>query len=617
MESVSALSSNCIKIHICFSEMKKKKYKEEKMKEIVRTICALLNSHGGTVTMEFKAATENDVQNLKRAIEQRLSDILGFSSMRDHINLVSLRTDGCVFIVKGVSSLCTMNYNLYVPSETQVLVVPPKTHNISDIKQILSSEKRIFEVGELVEIKTHHKDFVSQQRMTDGLPESKTTQLKCLKAEKSKCVTLGDRMTNKANKFANYVSAFANHLGGHIYYGVEDDGVVKGECVKDKEEITKKVSKAINKMVWPLIYKAEKGTQWDIFFEPVKNKEGQFILSTYVIVVYISFCVGGVFTEEPKSYHIVDGAVEKIGFQEWKERFLCDQTPLPLAVQHGTFSSERNQKFFYTIMEKMMDLRNTGKNETFEKYISFLKEERSDDINVQLATLSQQITVTFRRNKFSKANELIEKYDDLNQKSKENTLVPESMGLYIKSANLRAQGEFRESYELANLGLQRVQRFSPGLIQAWFYTHTAMLANIIAGDDKKGDPETRRRFVVEAKFFFEKALDYSNAVVGFDIAVKDLQQKVYIQLAFVYLGSSLNGSMVSAESVSNDDVTSAKNCLMMVAKLIDEGYPLSPLRKVQYLMARSSLSAILSYLNQTMTYSEPICNILYSYVKRH
>ena len=144
-----------------------------------------------------------------------------------------------------------------------------------------------------------------------------------------------------------------------------------------------------------------------------------------------------------------------------------------------------------------------------------------------------------------------------------------------------------------------------------------MLANIIAGDDKKGDPETRRRFVVEAKFFFEKALDYSNAVVGFDIAVKDLQQKVYIQLAFVYLGSSLNGSMVSAESVSNDDVISAKNCLMMVAKLIDEGYPLSPLRKVQYLMARSSLSAILSYLNQTMTYSEPICNILYSYVKRH
>ena len=121
MESVSALSSDSIKIHICFSEMKKKKYKEEKMKEIVSTICALLNSHGGTVRMEFKAATENDIQNLKRAIEQQLSDILGFLSMRDDINLVSSTTDGCVFIVKGVSSLCTMNYNLYVLSETQCL----------------------------------------------------------------------------------------------------------------------------------------------------------------------------------------------------------------------------------------------------------------------------------------------------------------------------------------------------------------------------------------------------------------------------------------------------------------------------------------------------------------
>ena len=143
-----------------------------------------------------------------------------------------------------------------------------------------------------------------------------------------------------------------------------------------------------------------------------------------------------------------------------------------------------------------------------------------------------------------------------------------------------------------------MQRFSPGLIQAWFYTHTALLANIIAADDKT-DPEMRHRLVVDAKFFFEKALDYSNAVIGFDIAVKDLQQKVYIQLALLYLGSSLSGSMVSAESVSKDDVTSAKNCLMMVAKFINEGYPLSPLRKVQCLMARSSLSLRNSQLRKS------------------
>ena len=40
---------------------------------------------------------------------------------------------------------------------------------------------------------------------------------------------------------------FAMNHGGHIYYGVNDDGVVKGEFVKDKERIIEKVSKAINK----------------------------------------------------------------------------------------------------------------------------------------------------------------------------------------------------------------------------------------------------------------------------------------------------------------------------------------------------------------------------------
>ena len=340
-----------------------KKYKESKKTEIASSFCALLNTHGGKVTIEFEAATESDVQNLKRAIEQRLSDILGFSSMRDHIELVSSSIDECVFTVEGVSSLCTMNYNLYLPSETQVLAVSPTTP-IADVREILSSQKRIAEMEEpAVKIGTHCKEFVFHQN-TAQLIESRKEQFKNLKSDRSSCVTLGDRMTNKANKFANYVSAFANNIGGNIYYGVQDDGVVEGEFVKDKEldKITKKVSNAVNKMVWPTECEGPKrGQHWEIFFEPVHGVNGDVVPSTFVIVVYIAHCAGGVFTEEPESYHVVNGKVKKMDYNKWRERIF--QTTLPQHVSRVQWSSKKMERRFHCLMEKLICLKNNGNKE--------------------------------------------------------------------------------------------------------------------------------------------------------------------------------------------------------------------------------------------------------------
>ena len=87
------------------------------------------------------------------------------------------------------------------------ITVLPKTPIAEITEEILSPEKLIVEEEKLVKIGTHHKQFVIEQNISDQLQESKEVQLKCLKAEKSKRLTLGDRMTNEANKFAKYVSA--------------------------------------------------------------------------------------------------------------------------------------------------------------------------------------------------------------------------------------------------------------------------------------------------------------------------------------------------------------------------------------------------------------------------
>ena len=552
------------------------------MKEIVATFNAVLNSNGGCVSLALQSGTTSNVQSLKRAIEQRLSGILGFSYMRDHIHLVSSNTDALVFTVEGAYRLCTMNYNLYIPTETQATAVPPKTP-IADVKEMLPSEKRIFEVGELVEIKTHHKDFVSQQRMTDGLPESKTTQLKCLKAEKSKCVTLGDRMTNKANKFANYVSAFANHRGGHIYYGVQDDGVVKGELVEDKEEITKKVSKAINKMVWPTECEGpKKGQHWEIFFEPVHD---DVVPSTFVIVVYIARCAGGVFTEVPESYHVVNGEVKKMEYNKWRERFF--QMTSPQHVARVQWSS-KGKKQLLVLMEKMIHLRNSGDKARFESFIRQVK-QNDPSIEVQLIILSQEAAFANRRSEPVKAKLLIEKYHELMCKNemRENHPLFQCLELLIQSASERSLGNFKKSYDLATSGLQFVELVSLGSFSAWFYLHIA--SQLTAAS--YACPKDHDYQIALAKVYGKNGLWYAQSVNDCpnETFRADTQQAIYIHLACTYLACSTNGTIHLKADVPDDDITCAKNCLMKVQELTLEGHELSSLREIEFRLAHSSL----------------------------
>ena len=44
------------------------------------------------------------------------------------------------------------------------------------------------------------------------------------------------------------------------------------------------------------------------------------IPSTFVVVVTVVQCAGGVFAEEPESYRVVNGKVETIPFELWKKR---------------------------------------------------------------------------------------------------------------------------------------------------------------------------------------------------------------------------------------------------------------------------------------------------------
>lgn len=290
-----------------------KKYKDERQKEILSAICALLNTCDGRVEVTFNPnATEQQVHDTLRTIEQLVVEMIGTTSSTMLIKATRYAQQ-IVFIVKQAKDLVTMKYNFCLPCETLVNTVKP-SEPIENVKKILQVNNAILKSAV---IGSRKKSFTKGQNL--GSPESSNVQYKNLRAEATNCVTLADRIVGKSNKLACYVSAFANRHGGHIYYGITDDGVVNGEVItaeQEKNSITKKVSKTVDRMIWPQT-KQKKGTHWDIFFEPVKDPSGTPIPSAFVIVIYVAPCPGGVFVEEPESYHIVRNKVKKMSLDTW------------------------------------------------------------------------------------------------------------------------------------------------------------------------------------------------------------------------------------------------------------------------------------------------------------
>ena len=315
-------NKHVLQVSVCPTKMSgqtERTYKEKKMKEILSNICALLNSGGGTLVLPYeKTPPKNHVLGVARMIEQRTQEFTGCVTMVSKI-VKCVQPQRIEILVKPSEDFFTLNYNLFLPTETQVIPVPA-TDPAKEVKEIL---KGTTVMGSKSPQLPRCRDFVKSQN--SGLQEGTSVQLKNLKSSAAKCVHISDRIVNKSNKLTCYASAFANHEGGQIYYGIKDDGIVEGQLITeaDKVEVIQKVNRALTKMIWPKhVNKPEKGKNWNLYFESVKDSYGNPIKSTSVIVIEVYRCPGGVFTEEPESFHIIRGKAERMSMELWKQKFM-------------------------------------------------------------------------------------------------------------------------------------------------------------------------------------------------------------------------------------------------------------------------------------------------------
>ena len=287
-----------------------------------------------------EGSPSSNVSSVIRILEQSMKAIIGMYQTVSKIQFIEDK-ESIIIVIKKSDSLITTNYNLYLPSQKQVVQVYSWEPSQKVMDEIIA--RKIVE--EPVQRDSHYKKFRKGRRC--GFYDSKISQLKNLKAKQPKRIRLTDRLTGKGNKFNCYVSAFANYIGGHVYYGINDDGVVEGEEISndDVSGIIKRVETAFNQMIWPEeIGQPKRGEHWEIFFEPVLDENSKPIPSTFIIVIYIAPCLGGVFTEEPECYEMTEGKVQRMSLTTWKR---CLIQPVETKSEsHNVKSLEKVKSYF-------------------------------------------------------------------------------------------------------------------------------------------------------------------------------------------------------------------------------------------------------------------------------
>ena len=580
-------------------ELTTKDAKKSKIKNIdvvIRNICALLNEKGGTLRIILNKTSQENISrklvtDFIRTTEQRMSEITDYS------NVGAMETKICyphyiAFAIKPSPSLCTMNYNLCIPTETQLISLPATTP-VSNVKEIMA---RKYLPENYVKNGIHCRDFVWKNRVIFELRESKEVQFKIFKAESSKCVSLADRIVSRSNKLVHQVSAFANHKGGHLYIGIDSSTyLVEGILVSETEKykIRAKVGKTLSKMIWPEhIGIPQRGQQWDIYFEQVNDSKGQPIPHTHVIVIHVAPCPGGVFLDQPESYHAVDGKIQRMSLDVWRDKILSSrytdvhQIIRPEKIIGITDSkSERNHFILFEYLER---LRKEG---DWKKFEAISSKELKLDAKTDAAVVAYHVTLAAKMKKeYSKA------YKNLTifLESKKYTANPSNFDVHEIHLNvifLRSKGLNDASYNLAKDGLEKVDLLEDTWMKARFYMLFASLAAIRATEVTN----SRERHKEEAEEHNQKALRILEKLSGNATAVADLQRTTYINMALLSLGSSIKG-LNDDGALCQSQIETAQGYLTFADRLFLGARQTTEYNMCKILFARSDLQYRLSQI---------------------
>jgi hypothetical protein len=620
------------------------------VKATCSAVCGLLNSnYGGILKLtSSKSLTPAMLDELVRGIEQTLIEHLGLTGLLEYCQteITGLGKE-IIFTVKPSDRVCTVEYNLVLPTDFLVKQVL-RTEPLEKIARVLKPGRPLVNVN----LQNHVLEFVKESTMPEDLRESDKVQFKKVKSDKNKNKSIADRII--ANKIAHYIAAFANHMGGHVYIGIDDETYkVCGQIVveEEKQRIVEKIGSAVANMVWPEEHgKPELGKHWDISFVPVLDSNKEVIPSLFVIVVAIACCPGGVFLSQPEAYEINDGKVVRMEFKRWKKRLLHDahmrdivkfcrenswkkvdiyrvaegeqsdpglpkqdcvsavcnsgSSSIPFAIPKVSPRNTKCRTFCRRITDYMEQLIQDGDFDKLQTFASkmCLKNKVFPEADIEVAVHFMLALGAYRRREFVEAYDKLDKASSLIT-SMGNAGEFEVQRLHLLACFRRGEGEYDTSYEVTYGVLQEIEGMSPGWHTAWVLNDAGYLFSILAGEERNED--VRKSLEQQAISMYTKAIDHTSTIReklnGSDqgsVLKSNLLHRCHLRRAMLSLGCKPLAEEDDGNlEVTNEEIGVAISSILVVEESSLKGDSLTDVNECYLYLVKSDLNYRRSQFN--------------------
>ncbi|OPL33514.1 hypothetical protein AM593_02344, partial [Mytilus galloprovincialis] len=292
--------------------------KDKQIDKILKLVCACLNirdSQTRTLKLRNIHCDSVETKNLDDwydKVEKKMKEVF-FTNIADYVELKGhCNSEVLELIVKPGPNFCTIDMHLFFPSVSSA--------DPAKYKKVVEILRQDGVPGSLPTIP--NRTYKLNHKVKDLRNENTDKQFKQ--------ITGKDVSNTLANMCSHYISAFGNHKGGVVYYGIEDKkGIVVGIDLSNCTETA--IESALDKKIGGMICgksstKLKRTTHWDIqYFNIEEDEEANiFMQNRKIIAVKVCRIPGGVFTAVPESYYVDDdGSVKQFNdFEEWRSQML-------------------------------------------------------------------------------------------------------------------------------------------------------------------------------------------------------------------------------------------------------------------------------------------------------